>query len=501
MSGPDTQRERQLALQVSATIPAFATRAPQTDSRFQFVWDIRRVALAAMLLAVILTGALPGGMAGASALPKLTLKSGEGQLVKLDRAATAVFVANPEIADVQVSSGKAFFVFGVKTGRTTVYAVNGSGQTIYARDIRVTHDLDAIRSVLGERFPGNDIRLTSAPNTLMVTGSVATPAEAEAIVATLTGILGEGHKVINRLAIKAPTQVNLRVRVIEVSRNIDQRLGFNWQALLQAGNFAFGIATGRDFLVGGAQAAQAIANTILLPTNEFGSYYGGFHNGDVSIDLLVDALDEEGLARTLAEPNLTAISGEVASFIAGGEFPIPVAQDGDRTTIEFKPFGVVLDFTPTVLSPDRISLTVRPEVSDLSDNGAIELNGFRIPALTVRRVESTVELASGQSLVLGGLLRQGTRDVVRKLPGVGDIPVLGALFTSTAYQKAETELLVIVTPYIVKPTSPDRLQTPLGGNHSNRALEALLLRNASDQPASFDTAGGGRLSGPVGFIY
>ena len=144
MFGPDTQRERQLALQVSATIPAFATRAPQTDSRFQFVWDIRRVALAAMLLAVILTGALPGGMAGASALPKLTLKTGEGQLVKLDRAATAVFVANPEIADVQVSSGKAFFVFGVKTGRTTVYAVNGSGQTIYARDIRVTHDLDAM---------------------------------------------------------------------------------------------------------------------------------------------------------------------------------------------------------------------------------------------------------------------------------------------------------------------------------------------------------------------
>lgn len=457
--------------------------------------------LFAGLLAVMLVGAATGGGAEAATLSRLTLKVGEGQLVKLGKAANAVFVADPKIADVQVSNANAFFLFGVRTGRTTVYAVNGAGQTIYAREIRVTHDLEAIQSILSERFPANDIRLTSAPNTLMVTGSAATPADAEAIIATLTGILGEGHKVINRLTIKAPTQVNLRVRVIEVSRNIDQRLGFNWQALLQAGNFAFGIATGRDFLVGGAQAAQAVANTILLPTDEFGSYYGRYQNGDVSIDALVDALDEEGLARTLAEPNLTAISGEVASFIAGGEFPIPVAQDGDRTTIEFKPFGVVLDFTPTVLSPDRISLTVRPEVSDLSNNGAIELNGFRIPALTVRRVESTVELASGQSLVLGGLLKQGTRDVVRKLPGVGDIPVLGALFTSTAYQKAETELLVIVTPYIVKATSPDRLQTPLGGTHSNRALEALLLRNAPDQPLSFDTAGRGRLTGPVGFIY
>ena len=200
---------------------------------------------------------------------------------------------------------------------------------------------------------------------------------------------------------------------------------------------------------------------------------------------------------SLAAAGTAASSDAAARAEARVEFSRVMASSRSATKARRKgPGGEIAQ-----LSPDRISLTVRPEVSDLSDNGAIELNGFRIPALTVRRVESTVELASGQSLVLGGLLKQGTRDVVRKLPGVGDIPVLGALFTSTAYQKAETELLVIVTPYIVKPTSPDRLQTPLGGTHTNRALEALLLRNAPAASASFDTSGAGRLTGPVGFIY
>ncbi|NJK89189.1 MAG: tetratricopeptide repeat protein, partial [Myxococcales bacterium] len=165
--------------------------------------------------------------------------------------------------------------------------------------------------------------------------------------------------------------------------------------------------------------------------------------------VLIDALNEEGLARTLAEPNLTALSGETASFTAGGEFPVPVAQDNDTLTIEFKPFGVILDFTPTVLTPDRISLRVRPEVSDLTNQGAIQIGDFQIPALTVRRVDTTVELASGQSLVIGGLLQQTSRDAVDQVPGLGDIPVAGGAVHSTRYQRGETELIVTVTPYVV----------------------------------------------------
>ena len=453
------------------------------------------IAIAALALLLVVS---PG--ANAATLPTMTLPVGQGELVRLNQPAASVFVANPEIADVQVNGPRSVLVFGVRTGRTTLYALAEGGQTIIAREVRVQHDLAQYREILDQRFPGHAVTMTSAPKTLMVAGHVTTPTEAAAIIATMRGMVGEGETVIDRLTIGTPTQVNIRVRIAEVSRNIDQRLGFNWQSLFSAGDFVFGIATGRDFIVPGITAATNLAQTVLLPADEFGSYLGRYRNGNLSLDAMIDALDEEGLARTLAEPNLTAISGQVASFIAGGEFPIPVAQDGNRTTIEFKPFGVVLDFTPTVLSANRISLTVRPEVSDLSQNGAIEINGFRIPALTVRRVETTVELGSGQSLVLAGLLQQSTRDIVQKLPGLGDIPILGTLFTSTGYQNNETELVVIVTPYVVRPSTPDALASPLGRNRSNRPLERVLLDGRQVVGASPAVARG-RLHGPVGFIY
>jgi len=451
------------------------------------------------LLAIVLAGAC-GPPAAAANMPELRLHTGQGQLLILKEPAESVFVANPEIADVQISGPRAVLVFGVHTGRTTLYALASGGRTIIARTVRVEHDLVQLREILDHRFPGHSVTLTSAPKTLLAAGTVATPRDAEAIIATLRGMMAEGETVIDRLQVETPTQVNIRVRIVEVSRNIDQRLGFNWQALLSAGDFVFGVATGRDFIVPAvAAAANSFGETVVLPTNEFGSYLGRYRSGRFSLDAMIDALDEEGLARTLAEPNLTAVSGQVASFIAGGEFPIPVAQDNNRTTIEFKPFGVVLDFTPTVLSADRISLNVRPEVSDLSQNGAIEINGFRVPALTVRRVETTVELGSGQSLVLAGLLQQSTRDVVQKLPGIGDIPVLGTLFTSSAYQKNETELVVIVPPYVVRPTHADTLETPLGRYGSTRPLERYLRRHHSI--AAVAGAPKGRLHGPAGFIY
>jgi pilus assembly protein CpaC len=322
---------------------------------------------------------------------------------------------------------------------------------------------------------------------VLIEGSAASPQEAEAIAKVVQGAVGEGEKIINRLAISAPTQVNLRVRVAEVSRNVDDRLGINWRAMFNVGEFTFNLFTGRPL---------AAAGTLL--EESFGLVGGSLVNGsgDYDINVLIDALNREGLARTLAEPNLTAISGETASFTAGGEFPIPVAQDNDSVTIEFKPFGVILDFTPTVLTPDRISLRVRPEVSDLTNQGAIEINGFRIPAITVRRVETTVELASGQSLVIGGLLQQTTRDAVDKVPGLGTIPVLGALFTSSRYQNNETELIVTVTPYIVRPTRPDALPTPVGLPPAGQSLESLLLGRATRRGPP-----PGRLHGPVGFVY
>lgn len=445
-------------------------------------------AAAAPMLAL----ALAAPQAAAQARGALTLTVGEAELIRLDAPAATVFIAHPEVADIQIAGPQSVFVFGQTPGRTTLFALDDAGAPIAVRDVRVEVELTQLRALLAARFPRTQVRLSSAPGSVMIEGDAADPLEAEAVAATVAGALGEGLSVINRMTVSAPTQVNLRVRVAEVTRDLDQRLGINWQGVLNVGAVTFGIATGTGVTLPLAATAGA-----------YGLISGGVSTDYLDLNALLDALDREGLARTLAEPNLTALSGETASFTAGGEFPIPVAQDGNRTTIEFKAFGVILDFTPTVLSPDRISLRVRPEVSDITSNGAIETEGFEIPALTVRRVDTTVELASGQSLVIGGLLQQNARDVVEKVPGLGDLPVLGALFTSTRYQKAETELIVTVTPYVVRPTRPDALPTPLGGPATGQSLEALLARRARGG-AGVGAGGGaapGRLHGQVGFVF
>ena len=438
--------------------------------------------------------ALDAQAARAVDLPVLAVDVGEAQVVNLPTPAQTVFVADPTLADVQVGGPTTVIVFGVKSGRTTFYALDKSGRTIAARDVRVSHNLNMLNGIITSRFPGQTIVLTSAPSTLMVEGTADTPQEAEAILATIRGVIGDKEQLIDRLKIETATQVNIRVRFAEVSKQIDQRLGINWQAIFNTGNIAFGLATGRDFLVSGSSGG--VDGTLVLPGNGGGSYVGSYRNSKVSVDTLIDALNQEGLARTLAEPNLTAISGQKASFLAGGEFPIPVAQNNDTISVDFKQFGVALDFVPTVLSPDRMRLTVRPEVSELSDNGAVQSGNLRIPALSVRRVETTVEIGSGQSLVIGGLLQETSRDLLNKLPGLGDLPIIGSLFTSSSYQRNQTELVVIVTPYIVKPTAPDRLETPLGRLAPSGPFERLLL---GDKPAGSDVPR--RLNGPSGFIY
>lgn len=441
-----------------------------------------------VLVASAVASALIAPPAAAQSAGVLNLSVGQGDLIQLAQPAATVFVANPAIADVQVAGPGSIFVFGQAAGRTTLFALDAEGRPLAQREIHVEHDLGAVRQVLANRFPDTRVTVTSAPKSVMISGATATAAEADAIAATVAGVVGEGEKVINRMTLSSPMQVNLRVRVSEVSRNVDERLGFNLSALFTPGNFIFGLFTG-----GGL---TAINGAIGAATGSFSAAAAGFNSGDVNVNALIDALDREGLARTLAEPNLTAVSGETASFNAGGEFPVPVAQDNNRTTIEFKSFGVILDFTPTVLSPDRISLRVRPEVSDISNFGAIIVDGLQIPALTVRRVDTTVELASGQSLVIGGLLQQTSREAIDKFPGLGDIPVLGTLFTSSSYQNNETELIVTVTPYVVRPTKPDGEAELLAPRAPGRSLEALLLARAgrgADAPP--------RLNGPVGFVY
>jgi pilus assembly protein CpaC len=315
--------------------------------------------------------------------------------------------------------------------------------------------------------------------------------------------LGQDEALLFRVRVSASTQVHLRVRVAEVSREVIKEFGINWESVFETGDLLFGFATGRP-------AFGAAGSIFRGPPQANGAapdlFFGSFTPGDNVVNTAIDALAQEGLVNILAEPNLTALSGETASFLAGGEFPIPVATgDDNEIQIEFKEFGIQLAFTPTVLSGNRISLRVRPEVSELSNDGAIQLNGLTIPALKTRRAETTVELGSGQSFAIGGLLSSGVQNAVSKTPGLGDLPVLGTLFRSTAFRRDETELVIIVTPYLVRPVDEPVLAIPNDGYKAPNDIERILqgrLHSAQLHPGRGGPEGpqGQRLTGPIGFV-
>jgi pilus assembly protein CpaC len=415
----------------------------------------------------------------------LSLEVRQGRLIRLDRPAASVFVADPETADVQAHSATLVYVFGRRAGTTTIFAVDEEENILFSRAVEIRHPLSRIEQVIAGLDLAERVSVQSIDGGILLSGTVPDPSTAEDLRELVTQFVGDDEVLLNRLSVDAPTQVNLRVRVAEMSRDVSRLLGIRWEGALSFGDFALGLGTGQLFDT----------------TNQLA---GNFENGDLSISGLIDALERERLVSVLAEPNLTALSGETASFLAGGEFPVPVGTDNDEIQIEFKEFGVSLAFTPTVLNRNRISLRVRPEVSDLSDNGAIQVRDLVIPALATRRAETTVELSSGQSFAIGGLISNSTRSSVEKFPGLGDLPVLGPLFRSTSFRRSESELVIIVTPYLVRPRSEPDLALPTDGFRPSSQLELLLdgkLAAAAPRPGL--TAGriGGtmRLAGPAGF--
>ncbi len=429
----------------------------------------------------------------------LVLEVHRGRLLRLAGVASSVFVADPSIADVQVHSPGLVYLLGKRAGATTVYAVDGQDRVLLRREVRVEHALTRLRSALREIVPEADIRAISVDGGIVLQGSVASPSEAEDVRRLAARFLGEKEELINRLEVTAPTQVSLHVRVAEVSREVTRLFGINWDAAVSPGDFMFGLANGRAFNAGGPPFLR-----LADENGPAGALAGRFSNGDIDINGLVDALEREGFLTVLAEPNLTALSGETAAFLAGGEFPIPVGVDNGDLEIEFKQFGVSLAFTPTVLSGGRISLRVRPEVSDLSENGAIVLQNIRVPALATRRADTTVELASGQSFAIGGLISSTTKSSLEKFPGLGDLPVLGPLFRSTRFQREESELVIIVTPYLVRPAK-QRLASPLDGMRQPSELERILQgrlvgRRLAPGRGGNAIAKAPRLMGGAGFV-
>ena len=461
------------------------------------------LALAVLGAVLALAWAAPArAQQGAPPARELVLEIRKGQLIRLERPAAAVFVADPEVADVQAHSPTLVYVFGRRSGTTTLYAVDENEDVLLRRDVVVEHHLSGLQQVIREVAPDTRIEVRSIDGGIILDGAVRDPVKAQELREIAGRYLGESETLINRLTVAAPTQVNLRVRVAEVSRDVTKLFGINWEGIFSPGDFLFGLATGRAFTAGGglpflrAVDGGGVANSLS----------GSYSNGDVSINGIVDALEREGLVNVLAEPNLTALSGETASFLAGGEFPVPVGQDDDNNiTIQFKQFGVSLAFTPTVLSAGRISMRVRPEVSDLSDKGAIKLNDLVIPALSTRRAETTVELGSGQSFAIGGLISNSTRNNLDKVPALGDLPVLGSLFRSTRFQRSESELVIIVTPYLVAPVGAAQLATPRDGLEDPSDLERLIagsIARTAPRPGAEPglTAGRHRLLGSAGFM-
>jgi pilus assembly protein CpaC len=311
---------------------------------------------------------------------------------------------------------------------------------------------------------------------------------------------------MNKIKVDAPNQVQIRVRVAEVTRNVVKDLGFSWQSLFSTGNFVLGLATGQPVI---SLANGVPTFSTLTGSPSVDNVVGGFNTPHQSIDTVIDALDEAGLITVLAEPNLSAISGEKASFLAGGEFPVPIptfVSGGLPTiTVNFKPFGVSLEFVATITENNRINIHVQPEVSQLSTQGEVNISGFTVPALTVTRAETTVDIASGESFAIAGLLQNNVNQTIDKFPWLGDVPVLGQLFRSTKFQRNESELVVIVTPYIVRPvSSASVLQSPTDGYYPPSDKQFLIeggnqKTQVLKEGAAPVGASGNGLIGPVGF--
>lgn len=437
-----------------------------------------------LLLFLLLSPCVQAG----SATPTLNISVDHGVPLTLSAPATSVFIANPDIADVQVMSPTSIMIFGKRTGETTFMASDSNGRTLAQRTVVVLQDLSGLRQELDAAIPGNKIKLQTLPNGIVMTGEARDAGAVADAYRLAQRYLSAGGDIINRIKVVGSNQINIRVRFAEVSRSIDNTLGFNWDSIGNVGGFAFGIASGSAIGSGSSILSTRPNNSGLNQSNNIiGLSKTGQH---FNVNGVIDALAQDGLVRILAEPNLTAMSGETASFLAGGEFPNPIPQGNGTISIEYKKYGISLQFTPTLISEDRINLHVKPEVSKLTSNGTVIINNFSLNALTVRKAETTVEVASGQSFAIAGLMDNDQTQTINKYPLLGDLPILGDLFRSDRFQNGQTELVIIITPYIVKPSSDQQMALPTDGYSPPSETDRLFKqRYSSSDPTTRKVSG------------
>jgi pilus assembly protein CpaC len=448
-------------------------------------------------------------MAEANGAPqKVYLPVGKGAVVEVERDVRDVFAANPDTADAVVRTPRRIFIMGRKVGTTNLIMLGADGTRLGTLEINVGADVTDLNAQMARELPGSKIKAEDINGSIVLGGTVTSAVQASQAQTMASRVAGAAERVVNGLRIEQPSQVMIQVRVAEMSRTIAKQFGVNATAAI--GKTGDGVpifaSTGNQFSLLG----RAL------------SYLSGARVGSVSYECqligiledcngtptnaqgVVQAMERIGLVHTLAEPNLTAVSGEAARFLVGGEFPVPVSRDRDgNILVQFKPYGVALAFTPVVLDKGHISLRVSTEVSELTNTGSFQLDGIgntglNIPGLSVRRAETTVELPSGGALVIGGLLQQQTKQSIDGFPGLKDLPILGALFRSRDFQNNETELVVMVTAYLVDPVAEARLARPNDGYVVPTDMETILYGRLNSVYGGSVSAGAPRNT--VGYI-
>jgi pilus assembly protein CpaC len=405
----------------------------------------------------------------------VSLGVGKSIVIDLPRDIKDVLVADPKIANAVVRSSQRAYIIGATVGQTNIVFFDAQGAQIAAYDIAVTRDLNGVRAALKQMFPASDIRIEGVGDGVVLSGMAATPIEAQQAGELAARLAGGADKIVNSIVVRGRDQVMLKVTVAEMARAIIKQMGVDMSATLNYGTAVVNFNNTNPFT---AYGRPLVADNTLKAA--FGS----------SVTATLRAMESAGVARTLAEPNLTAISGESATFIAGGEFPIPAGYSCDPTThvcttqISFKKFGISLNFTPVVMTEGRISLRVMTEVSELSNDNSLTLsqsvtastvNSVTIPSIKVRRAETTLEIPSGGSMAMAGLIQEQTKQAVNGFPGLTQLPILGSLFRSRDFLNNQTELMVLVTPYIVRAVSQKDLSRPDDGFAAASDPQADLL--------------------------
>ncbi|MEG3087276.1 type II and III secretion system protein family protein [Sphingomonas sp. PB4P5] len=446
--------------------------------------------LAAAMMAASMGGASAPVLAqsGATA-PVLQVNTGRGRLITLPRAMSDLFIASDTIADVQIRSPTQMYIFGKTPGETTVSATNKAGAVVYSATVRVINNFDSVQQMLGLAMPDARVVATPMNGLILLTGTVGSPADASEAERLVQAFVGESTKVLSRLRTATPLQVNLQVRFAEVSRSFVKNVGVRLNTSDRNGA---GTLVNSNSGTAGTIVYDPVTG-VKTSTVANGSFRStlGLAGRALGTDFLaaLDLGETVGQVATLANPNLTAMSGETATFLAGGEIPIPISQGAlGGVSVEFKSYGISLSYTPTVLADGRISLRLRAEVSQLDAANSVQLNNTVIQGLSTRRTETTVELGSGQSFMTAGLLQNSHDNNIEKTPGLGDVPILGALFRSNGFRRNETELVIVVTPYLVKPVNANDIVLPTDGYMAPTDAERILLgkigssANGGDRP-------------------